>query len=1645
MKLSRPGSRSGRRRLSGVTALALVTGTLAVGMSLAPAAEAAQPVPGHTGLVPQKPRTNTPVISNGEIWDMAVIGNRVFVAGSFTSIANKVAPTTTVSQAGLASYNLTTGLVDTSFRPTFGGGGVSAVEASPDGTKLFVAGSFNTVNGVAEQKVASLNLTTGAPVAGFSFGKTTNNQATALAASNSTLYVGGKFSRINGQLRTGLAAVNASTGAVDMGFDNQISGGIGVNGALTVQQLKLTHDDSKLLVVHTGRQIAGQDRLGMGIIDTATQKLLPFRSHLWDDNLARVGGVTRIYAGDIAPDDSYFVVSSGSGGDAPPISDTAVAYPLNAASVQSSDVQPLWIHRGFDSTYSVAITEKAVYIGGHFSWNESPTANQPWPGLDNVGYGTGQGLSGYGLGDQVVRRDHLGALDPKTGTALEWDPGSNSFEGNKAMLAFRGGLLVGGDGMTQGGVKTGRVAFYDLGTAPAATSPDTTIESPIEGRVVPANQPFTITGQATVSAAQGSVSRVQVEVQDRDTGRYLQADKTTWGTTTHPFTATLGAGATGRPWSLDMTVGGNHQLLLQAKTFATSGASDSTKAQKKIESFQLDDQTPSTSITGPTGSVLTSTSFTMSGTATDDKGVDSLSYWFRDDQNRYLQDDGSVSDVYNTFRGTPDVVGATNATWSYDVTVPHEGVWRGSATATDTAGQADLRSATRDWTVNSSALAPKVTIDKPVAMTPPFTVPTVVVEPGKPLTFSGTATDETRLTNVEIRLGNSTTRENLGADGTWGVGITAGYYRISPVNIGAAGYQWSYTTPFALKAGTYSFTVRATDEDGITTARSDQGSLSVLAQVPGDTPPVVTQTWCPNGVVTCPSTTTTPITDGHLALAGTASDDNGVASVEVSVFDSDTGRYLQDDGTMSSAFHRLSTTLGSPQGSTSTTWSRALELPQTGGNFTVTAYAFDTSGQQNTSTTGTAARYGYYPGDAAPGFTDLGQPVDGSTFSDGKIVVTGRALDDKSIAKVEVAVVNGAGQYMGSTGTFTSTTASWRAAFLNSPGSLGSNYSYTTPVIPAGTYTVMVRPTDNHGQVGEIRQATGVVVSQPANTAPVAKATVSCTQNVCSFDGRGSTDENVPTLTYSWSYGSNAAGVSQGTGSGPVPVKTYTAPGDYTVTLTVKDEWGATATATVPVSITEPTGNHAPAPTFTTGCNGLVCGVSSTGTADPDTGDTLTNVWTWGDGSAPSAASSSTSASHTYAAAGTYTVTLTSTDGWGRSASTTRTVTLAEPTGNRAPTATFGTSCTGATCVMNSAGTTDPDGDAITYSWSWGDGTAASTTASPSHTYAAGGDYTVALTVTDSWGKATTVSKTVTASGPAPTGVPTAAFPAPGCTTLTCTVDGSGSSDPDGTISSYSWSWGDQTPAGSGATASHAYTAAGTYTVTLTVTDNDGKTASAVRTVSVTAPPPATPIAFRAAAGKTGNTTTASVTVPTAVRAGDTMVLVVSINRETTISTPAGWAVVGDQSGPRNELQTRVLTKVATATDAGRAVRMTLGAAAKFDVSLAAYSGVDPADPVSASASASETVNRAQHTTPAVPAATGGNWLLSYWTDKTTGSTGWTTPAGQAVRTSVVGTGTGRVNAVLTDAVGGAGGVTATSAAASSKAVTWSLVLNRVG
>ena len=87
-----------------------------------------------------------------------------------------------------------------------------------------------------------------------------------------------------------------------------------------------------------------------------------------------------------------------------------------------------------------------------------------------------------------------------------------------------------------------------------------------------------------------------------------------------------------------------------------------------------------------------------------------------------------------------------------------------------------------------------------------------------------------------------------------------------------------------------------------------------------------------------------------------------------------------------------------------------------------------------------------------------------------------------------------------------------------------------------------------------------------------------------------------------------------------------------------------------------------------------------------------------------------------------------------------------EPT-NQPPTASFTYSCTDRVCSFNASGSSDPGGSISSYAWNFGDETTASGVTT-SHTYAAGGTYSVILTVTDDGGLTDSDSQEVTVTEP---------------------------------------------------------------------------------------------------------------------------------------------------------------------------------------------------------------------------------------------------------------------------------------------------------
>jgi PKD repeat protein len=157
--------------------------------------------------------------------------------------------------------------------------------------------------------------------------------------------------------------------------------------------------------------------------------------------------------------------------------------------------------------------------------------------------------------------------------------------------------------------------------------------------------------------------------------------------------------------------------------------------------------------------------------------------------------------------------------------------------------------------------------------------------------------------------------------------------------------------------------------------------------------------------------------------------------------------------------------------------------------------------------------------------------------------------------------------------------------------------------------------------------------------------------------------------------------------------------------------------------------------------------------------------------------------------------------------------------------------------------TVDPDGDPLTYAWTFGDG-ATGTAVSGYHTYAAPGVYEIRLVVTDIYGDFATMTRSVLVTAPTG-GQPTASFtatPTTGTAPLSVAFNGSASSDPDGTIVAYGWNFGDGGTA-TGPNAVHTFASAGAYLVTLTVEDNDGLTATESMAILVTEPGNQLPVA----------------------------------------------------------------------------------------------------------------------------------------------------------------------------------------------------------
>lgn len=156
----------------------------------------------------------------------------------------------------------------------------------------------------------------------------------------------------------------------------------------------------------------------------------------------------------------------------------------------------------------------------------------------------------------------------------------------------------------------------------------------------------------------------------------------------------------------------------------------------------------------------------------------------------------------------------------------------------------------------------------------------------------------------------------------------------------------------------------------------------------------------------------------------------------------------------------------------------------------------------------------------------------------------------------------------------------------------------------------------------------------------------------------------------------------------------------------------------------------------TTGRVDFTANASSTG------GSIVDYSWQWGDGTTGSGSTTW----HAYASTQTYTVTLTVRDAQGTTRSVSKAVT--PPAAQQQPsevTASIKTTINGNPGQVDFDAVASSSGGLITsFVWDFGDASATAGSQSVTHTYTTSGTYTVKLTVRDSTGASTTVTKSVT-------------------------------------------------------------------------------------------------------------------------------------------------------------------------------------------------------------------------------------------------------------------------------------------------------------
>ena len=348
------------------------------------------------------------------VFELLQRGGQIFAGGRFTTVRNTAGRDK--ARTYLFSFKRATGAV-TAFHPVLDGN-VRALALSPSGRFLYVGGDFRHFNGVAVNRLVRYDLEKKKVSPKFRF-PTAVQRVSDLQLVDGRLVVAGTFPG-------GITAVRPDTGAVLPYFAAAQAAGNETGYTTRIYRFAVNPTRDRMVVIGSFTSVGGQPRQQAAVLslgDTAASVTDWTAPRFDEDCNPRLRWYTRDV--DWAPDGQHFaIVTTGAGAPGTTkLCDTVTWW----QGVDAPDQEPVWVnYSGGDTFHSVRVTDRGVFVGGHFRWLDNPE------GRDSAGPG-------------AVDRQGLGLIDTTTGKALDWNP-TKSIEGGEGayILYFtRDGLWVG--------------------------------------------------------------------------------------------------------------------------------------------------------------------------------------------------------------------------------------------------------------------------------------------------------------------------------------------------------------------------------------------------------------------------------------------------------------------------------------------------------------------------------------------------------------------------------------------------------------------------------------------------------------------------------------------------------------------------------------------------------------------------------------------------------------------------------------------------------------------------------------------------------------------------------------------------------------------------------------------------------------------------------------------------------------------------------------------------------------------------------------------------------------------------------------------------------------------------------------------------